>query len=331
MMEHRFAGLERFRPLLRRKIDGCAILPNVDLSKRTTMRVQARTAVHVEATTIAGLREVVLMATGNNWPLMVLGGGANTLFAASYFDGIVVSLSGIFKERSLVSPLVVEAGAALPLPTLLTYVKQCNLMGLEFLTNVPGQVGGSLAGNAGAGGYGLCEFAESVTFLTRSGRIVTVGRTDYDHHYRHSELHKAIVIGAEFRLLRRDERAASASVEQYKAAKTNQPYDVPSSGCIFKNPKNPFGTEKLYAGKLIEESGLKGYTIGGAQISEKHANFIVNAGAAKDSHLPLATGEDYLALIMLTQDIVRERTGIELELEVKIAGGPLSSVTLGRP
>jgi len=195
-----------------------------------------------------------------------------------------------------------------------------DLMGLEFCTMIPGTVGGALAGNAGAGGHGICEFAKRVLVLTRSGRAVEVTPDDYEFGYRYSELSEAIILEADFELRRLDQAARRDLVKEYVQKKKGQPYDIASSGCIFKNPVDPRTGQSVSAGKIIDELGLKGYALNAAMVSDQHANFIVNRGGA--------TGEDFLALITLIQDIVFERTGIELHVEARMAGGPMTSCVL---
>jgi UDP-N-acetylmuramate dehydrogenase len=194
------------------------------------------------------------------------------------------------------------------------------MMGLEFCHKIPGQFGGALAGNAGAANWGVCDFVETATFMTRSGRVVQVARGDFRSGYRHSELAEAIILEADLRLERLNEAIAYQRIQEFEEKKKGQPYHLPSSGCVFKNPRHPVTGEQLFAGKLIDEAGLKGYTLNSATVSDGHANFIVNTGAA--------SGEDFLGLINLIQDVVHEKFGVELEVEARIVGGPLTSCVL---
>ncbi len=310
----------QFDSLLRLAGPGLDIRLDADLTPQTSMRMHTRAAVHAHATSPNGLMRLMRESRRLDSPAFLLGGGCNTLFATSRFDGIVFSLGGDFNRLEYAGGNIVRAGAGVKLGRIVTFARECGLMGLEFLTMVPGTVGGALAGNAGAGNWGLCDFVENVILTTRDGFLANVRRNQFRYGYRYSDLREAILLEAEFRLEPLDETERRRRVEEYRAKKTNQPFNEPSSGCIFKNPKDPETGQTISAGKLIDECGLKGYTIRSARISERHANFIVNNG---DS-----CGEDFLALINLVRDIVHQKTGIELELEVQIVGGPMSSAIL---
>ncbi len=310
----------QFDSLLRLAGPGLTIQTAADLTPHTSMRMHTRAAVHARATSPSGLMRLMREANRLETPAFLLGGGCNTLFATSFFDGIVFSLGGDFNRLEYAGGTIIRAGAGAKLPKLIRFARDCGLMGLEFLTMVPGTVGGALAGNAGAGNWGLCDFVENVFLMTREGFIARVNRNQFRYGYRHSDLREAILLEAEFRLEPLDEMERRRRVEEYTAKKTNQPYNEPTSGCIFKNPRDPETGGLVSAGKLIDDCGLKGYTIRSARVSERHANFIVNNG---DS-----CGEDFLALISLVRDIVQAKTGIELELEVQIVGGPMSSAIL---
>lgn len=296
-----------------------ALSANSDLAAKTSMRMNATAAAFAQVDSPFALKKVMHQARALAIPTYILGGGKNTLFATSHFDGLVVSLDKKFAKLAPVGDNCIRAGGSVQLPHLIAFANRCGLMGLEFLTMVPGTVGGSLAGNAGAGNWGLCDFVERVWIMTRDGFIACVNRNQFRYSYRHSELREAIVLEADFRLEPLVQAEADRRVEEFKSKKAGQPYRIPSSGCIFKNPRLANG-QYVSAGKLIDECGLKGYSIRSATISDCHANFIVNGGGS--------SGEDFLALISLVQDIVKEKTGIDLETEVQIVGGPLSSAVL---
>jgi UDP-N-acetylmuramate dehydrogenase len=155
--------------------------------------------------------------------------------------------------------------------------------------------------------------------MTRDGFIACVERNQFRYSYRFSDLREAVILEADFRLEPYNRYESDRRKKEFSEKKANQPYSLPSCGCIFKNPKAEKNAP-LYAGKLIEESGLKGYAISSAEVSKGHANFMVNMGHS--------TGEDFLALISFVQDRVHERFDVELELEVQVVGGPMNSVVL---
>lgn len=288
---------------------------------KTWMATRTRVAVQATVHTPRGLRDLLRLARDNDWPLLMLGEGSNTIFASDEFDGIVVALDKrMFGNAEYIGDNMLRVGAARNLMSLVPFAHRAGLMGLEFCTKIPGQLGGALAGNAGAGELGICDCIDSVIAVTRSGRLIQVGQGEFEYGYRHSELAEAVILEADLRLEPLNEVRAKRAVQDFAARKVNQPYKLPSSGCIFKNPVDPATGESIGAGMLIDQAGLKGYAVNGAAVSEMHANFIVNTGNAR--------GEDFLALISLIQDVVHHKTGIELEIEARIAGGPLTSCVL---
>jgi UDP-N-acetylmuramate dehydrogenase len=308
-----------YKPFLNLRIPGLRIQKDFDLTNRTTMRMQARAALFATVEDPFALRQLMLVVKETGIPAFLLGGGANTLFATSYFEGLVFTLGRQFGRTSYLGGNFIRAGAAVKLPSLIKYSRECNLMGLEFLTMVPGTVGGALAGNAGAGNWGLCDFVERVYLMTRDGFVACVERNQFRHSYRYSDLREAIIIEADFRLEPYNRFESDQRKKEFADKKAGQPYNLPSCGCIFKNPKD-FRGAPLYAGKLIDEAQLKEYRINDAQVSAGHANFMVNMGKS--------SGEDFLALISYVQDRVQKRFGVELELEVQVVGGPMNSVVL---
>lgn len=310
-----------FRPILELNAPGYEVRPHFDLTKKTSMRMRCKAAAYAQIGCLETLEKFLTITRKEGLPAFLLGGGQNTLFASSFFDGAVFSLNGEFSQAQNLGGNMIRVGAGVQLPRLLSFARSCNLMGLEFLTMVPGTVGGALAGNAGAGNWGLCDFVERVYLITREGFIACVNRNEFRYSYRHSELKDTIILYADLRLEPLEAMESARRTQEFKDKKTNQPYNKHSSGCIFKNPKCLRSGESVSAGKLIDEAGLKGYFIRSACISEGHANFMVNEGNS--------SGEDFLALINLVRDIVRERTGIDLDVEVQIVGGPLNSVVLG--
>lgn len=302
-------------------IKGLRLLPDGDLTTKTTMKSRCRAALLVEAHTGHALRQLLMLAKEREWPLMVLGGGSNTIFATQYFEGVVVQLGRqVFGQAHYLGDNIVRVGCAKQLTSVIKFAHRSGLMGLEFCTKIPGQVGGALAGNAGAGNWGVCDFVERVTYMTRSGRVATLDRGEFRYAYRASELAHAVILEAELRLEPLREDVAAARIAEFDAKKVNQPYDKPSSGCVFKNPVCPRTGSKLFAGKLIDEAGLKGYSLNSAKVSDTHANFIINEGEA--------SGEDFLALINLIEDVVLDKFGVQLEVEARIVGGPLTSTML---
>lgn len=238
----------------------------------------------------------------NKLKCMILGNGSNILFDDRGFDGCVISLKYLNRYTFIDRELVV-AGAGVSLDDLVKYTLENNLSGMEDLSGIPGTVGGAVFMNAGAFN---CEIKDIVKYikLFENNKIFTIENSEAGFEYRKSTLEEKIILevsmqlkkGGTDHLLRREELL----LKRWE----KQPLDYPSCGSVFKRPTGS------YAGKLIEDCNLKGFTIGGAKISEKHANFIVNFNNA--------TGKDIRELINYIKDTVWVKTGVMLEEEVKI-------------
>jgi len=239
-------------------------------------------------------------------PWRILGGGANIIARDRGFDGVVIHLCGPVFERVEFDREIVRAGAGADFPTLIKVALKRNLVGLEVFAGIPGTIGGAVRMNAG-GRYGeIGRFVQDARLLDSSGQIVTCSASAIGFAYRHTNLEDCIVLGVTLKLARGD---GAQAMQRYREILTEKQGDQPplaarSAGSIFKNP-----TEQP-AGRLLDQAGLKGVRIGGAEISTRHANFIV----AYDD----ATADDVLNLIELAKERVRQATGIELEPEVDI-------------
>ncbi len=250
-------------------------------------------------------RAMALLPRG--MPLLPLGRGSNLLVADEGFDGIAIDFGALDAIAFEGASVRAEAGARMG-----RLARQCAahaLAGLEFMATVPGNVGGGVAMNAGAFGQQVSDTLQAVHLLHRDGREETRPAADLAMGYRRARLPAgALVIEAEFALTPDD---AAAIRERMRAMRERrgetQPLNQPNCGSVFKNPPDD------HAARLIEAAGLKGRAIGGARISERHANFIVNEGRAKAA--------DVLALIRLAREEVAARFGVRLEPEVRIVGG----------
>lgn len=294
------------------------------LAPHTTMKMQSEAALLAVAHTPRSLRDALKISKQYRIPALLLGGGSNTLFVTSRFDGVVIKMGEKFQTIELIEPDLIRCGGGFDLKKALSFSMECGLSGLEFATGIPGSVGGAAAGNAGArdnrGGkereLGICDCIERLLCMDKSGGIWDVNRGEFQYAYRASELRQVIVLEMDLRLRQAPAEEIHKNRVWFVEKRKGQPFNLPSCGCVFKNPAgiNP-GTGKPYtAGKIIDDLGLKGYRIGGAEISEGHANIMVNRSRA--------SGEDFLALIALTRDQVRQNMNLDLDLEVKIIGGP---------
>jgi UDP-N-acetylmuramate dehydrogenase len=252
---------------------------------------------------------VVLAKLGVCW--RVIGRGSNLLVADAGYDGVIVMLGRKFAaieqragEKDGEARVQVEAGCSLM--KLVNWCAAQGLEGLEFAAGIPGSVGGAVVMNAGAWGREMSEVLSSVTFLRTSGELVERKKADLAFSYRHLETEGMVAVAAEFLLQAGDRQAIEKRGAQLlRDRKEKQPQGLANAGSFFKNP---VGLPP--AGKLIQDAGLKGLTVGGAQVSEVHANFLVNTGSA--------TAQDFLDLMRLVQEKVEERFGVRLEPEVHI-------------
>ncbi len=277
----------------------------------TTFRIGGEADALCFAKSLAELRQLVSYLSRENIPYLVMGKGSNLLIRNGGFEGILIIMRGelaIIDHRER-DEQVVGAGAGLRLSDLVTYCSQRGLGGLEFLAGIPGTVGGAVVMNAGAFGKEVEGVLEDIQVLTPQGEVNTRRRSDLVFSYRNLSLpEKSIVVRARFRCVQESQERVSRKVSDYlKRRKATQPLEYPNAGSVFKNPPNE------YAGRLLEEVGLKGKKVGGAMISPKHANYIVNTGGAK--------ADDVLALMDLARETVKAKTGIDLESEIRIIGG----------
>jgi UDP-N-acetylmuramate dehydrogenase len=252
------------------------------------------------------LQAVLAFAREEHLPVHVLGGGSNTLIRDGGIRGIVIRLTAFdgLERRDR----TVGAGAGVRISRLLAFCMKSGLAGLEILSGVPGTVGGAVWGNAGAWGGAVGERVAEVEMVTADGEHRRVPRAAIPYAYRSSGLPAgAVITWAVFGLEPGDPSAIRRQISAYLVQRNaGQPVQFRSAGSIFKNPAGDF------AGRLVERAGLKGTRIGGAVISAKHGNFIVNLGSARAA--------DVLALVALAQQRVRESTGIALELEIRVIG-----------
>jgi UDP-N-acetylmuramate dehydrogenase len=254
-----------------------------------------------------GLKKLVRYARRKNIPVFILGKGTNLVVRDQGVRGWVISLiQGMKKIQS--EGDVVEAEAGLPLQRLVQWTIQKGLTGLEPFFGIPGTVGGGLAMNAGAWGAELKDALLSITLMKEDGEVVERPRQRLKFSYRRLSLPPSwIILKGRFQLKKGKKEEILERVKSYsEMRKRTQPLDYPSAGSIFRNPKEG------PAGRWIEDSGLKGFRMGQAMISEKHANFIINLGKA--------TAQEVIDLMEMVERKIYEEKGISLEREVKVVG-----------
>ncbi len=282
------------------------VLAEARLAPYTSFRIGGPAMLLAAPADREDLKRALAFARSERLPVQVLGGGSNTLVRDGGFRGVAIHLNAfqILERRED----AVAAGAGVRVSRLLAFSCRHGLAGLEMLSGVPGTVGGAVWGNAGAWGGATADAVASVEVVTAAGEERTLSRREIPFRYRASGLPAGSVVTlATFALAPGDPTAIRRRVSGYLVRRNaSQPVEFRSAGSIFKNPPGE------YAGRLVERAGLKGTRIGNAMISARHGNYIVNLGGARAA--------DVLALVALARERVREATGVELELEVKVVG-----------
>ncbi len=284
----------------------CAYEREEPMSAHTTFRIGGKADLFLKPAAEENLRGALLTARENDIPCFYLGGGSNLLVSDFGIHGAVIYTGG-FSDLSLLDGCVIECGAGARLSKLCSFALENSLSGCEFAWGIPGTVGGAVYMNAGAYGGEMKDVILSVRHMTPDGEIEEVPAESLKLGYRSSvySKNKNIILSAKLKLHPGDKNEIREKMDDLiERRKEKQPIDMPSAGSTFKRPEGNF------AGTLIEQCGLKGASVGGAMVSEKHAGFIVNTGDA--------TCSEVLRLIEKVRDTVLEKSGVLLEPEVRV-------------
>ena len=277
------------------------IFVNEPMKKHTTFRTGGNADYLVTPTS----KEEIIELLKIDIPKTVIGNGSNLLVKDGGIRGLVIQLSK--NDRYTINENVIEAGSGIFVAKLSQLALKEGLTGLEFACGIPGTLGGAIYMNAGAYGGEMSNVVVETEFLKENGEIETI--TGHQFAYRKSIFQNmnGIILSSRLKLEKGNVDEIKSKMDEYKTARnTKQPINFPSAGSTFKRP------EGYFAGKLIEDAGLKGYRIGGAEVSTLHAGFVINADNA--------TSKDILELISYIQKTVNEKFGVNLETEVKIIG-----------
>jgi UDP-N-acetylmuramate dehydrogenase len=275
------------------------------LAPHTWMKIGGPAQYLIRPRNVDELLDVVRACHEEQIPVRILGGGSNVLVRDEGVSGAVLQLVDESFGQVAIEGTTVRTGAGGLLSQLISQTVKAELAGLETLSGIPGTVGGALRGNAGGRAGDIGQFVESVTVINVKGEISTRKGDDLWFGYRESNVDELVILEGSLKLQPGDSEEITRRMRKlWIMKKATQPLSFQSAGCIFKNPRG------LSAGALIEQAGLKGIRVGEAEISDRHANFIVtNPGAKSD---------DVLRLIDLTRSKVSEQFGVDLELEIKI-------------
>ena len=293
---------------LEQTVESDQFLREEPMKKHITFRVGGPAACFLTPSTKEQIREILHICQEEKTPYFILGNGSNLLVSDQGFDGVVLQ---VYKNMNQVTVegehLRVQAGALLSATA--RKALEAGLTGMEFAAGIPGTMGGAVVMNAGAYGGEMKDILESVTVLTPEGEQKELKNEELQLGYRTSVIKEKgyIVLEAVLSLKKGDPEAIKSRMDELKEQRvTKQPLEYPSAGSTFKRP------EGYFAGKLIQDAGLRGYQVGGAQVSEKHCGFVIN----KEN----ATAKDVVHLIHDVQRIVYEKFQVQLETEVKFLG-----------
>lgn len=284
------------------------VLRDEPMSRHTTFRIGGPAAIFCMPQTVPQLADTVKACVEAGVPYYILGNGSNVLVSDEGYKGVIIQL---FRNMDGIrvngTELEVEAGALLVRMARLAAKE--GLTGLEFASGIPGTLGGALVMNAGAYGGEMKDVVKEAVVMKPDGEILRLKKDKLELGYRTSVIAKKgyLVLSALLELEKGDKGAIEARMQELKEARTSkQPLEYASAGSTFKRP------EGYFAGKLIMDAGLRGYSVGGAQVSEKHCGFVINRGGA--------TARNVMDLVCHVQEEVKKQFGVELEMEVKLLG-----------
>lgn len=281
------------------------------LTAHTTFRIGGPALYYLIPEGVEEVRDALQFAREKELPFYVIGRGSNLLFEDEGYHGVVIEIGKGMEQVTMKEEpdgtVCVTAQAGIPLSTLAAKLAEAGWQGFEFAGGIPGTLGGGIAMNAGAYGGEIRDCIKNAMVMTRSGETLVLNREQLELGYRTSIIQKKdyIVLEGVFRFSRGEKKSILAAMKELNQRRRDkQPLEFPSAGSTFKRP------EGYFAGKLIEDAGLRGYRVGDAQVSEKHCGFVVNRGKASSA--------DVRQLIRDVQDRVREKFQVELEPEVRI-------------
>lgn len=296
-----------YEQLLEEGINKENILLNEPMNKHTSFKTGGIADMFVKVYSVDQIKSVLKISNKNNIPLFVLGNGTNLLVRDEGYRGIILQIK---LEDIQINDTLVNVESGVKNAILAKKLLDNSLTGFEFAAGIPGTMGGAIKMNAGAHGGEMKDIVEEVTYLDYDGNIHTITNSECEFSYRNSRFFnkKGIILSTKLRLQKGNKEEIEERMKELALQrKEKQPLEYPNAGSTFKRGEN------YITAKLIDECGLKGYSMGGAQVSEKHAGFIIN----KDK----ATSKDILDLIEYVQKIVKEKTGEDIKLEVEIIGG----------
>lgn len=287
--------------------NGCEATFNEPLKKHTSFKIGGNAALFVVPQTDDALSAILKKCSDENIRTVIIGNGSNLLVSDDGIDAVVILMTRENGEIRLVDETEIYCDAGVSLTKVCRFALENGLSGLEFAFGIPGSVGGAVFMNAGAYGGEIKDVITKCDYIAPDGVSGQLSKEDMLLGYRTSVFNKnnCVISGAYFKLNKDSQDAIKERMNDFLARrKSKQPLEYPSAGSTFKRP------EGYFAGALIEQSGLKGFSVGGAQVSEKHAGFVINKGDA--------TARDVMSLVEYIQKKVKEDSGVDLEPEIRI-------------
>ncbi len=287
--------------------NGCSAEFDVPLKKHTTFKIGGNASLFVTPQDDEALSKIIKKCNAEGVRTFILGNGSNMLVSDDGIDAVVILMLRDNGKIELVDDFTIKCDAGVSLTRVCRFALENSLSGLEFAFGIPGSVGGAVYMNAGAYGGEIKDVITECEYMTQNGGVHTMSKDEMALGYRTSVFNSndCIILGATFKLCKDSQQAIKERMDDFLSRrKDKQPLEYPSAGSTFKRP------EGYFAGALIEQSGLKGVSVGGAQVSEKHAGFVINTGDA--------TAKDVIELVELIKKKVKEDSGVDLEPEVKI-------------
>ncbi|MDR1564379.1 MAG: UDP-N-acetylmuramate dehydrogenase [Oscillospiraceae bacterium] len=279
------------------------------MSEHSSFKIGGKADYYIEVESVAALQHTLNLCKEFNIPYFIIGNGSNLLISDAGIEGLVIRLTGAFTSIELLDGNRIKCGAGALLSKLCAFALSNSLSGLEFAWGIPGSAGGAAFMNAGAYGGEMKQVLIGCEHIDTSGKLGSFTAEELQLSYRHSiySENKYIITSLLLELKQGEKEAIKAEMEKFMGSrKEKQPLEFPSAGSVFKRP------EGYFAGTMIQECGLKGASIGGAQVSEKHAGFIINKGGA--------SCRDVEALVQKIQDEVKAKKGVCLECEIRKVG-----------
>lgn len=279
------------------------------MESHTTLHIGGEADYFVMPSQICEIRDTVNLCKKENMPYFIIGNGSNLLVSDQGYRGLIIQLGDKFSQLKAKEDDVLTAQAGVLLAKLASEAAQLGLTGLEFASGIPGTLGGAVTMNAGAYDGEMKQCLLGARVMDKDGNVIELNKDELELGYRSSILQKKnyILLEADLKLAKGDPLLIRGRMKELNALRREkQPLDQYSAGSTFKRPQG------YYAGKLINDAGLRGYRVGGAAVSEKHCGFVVN--------LENATAEEFLAVVEDVIRIVKEKSGVTLETEIKFLG-----------